>query len=37
MSFEKPISNFVDIDTGKINLNFKSGILEFKLRAGEGF
>lgn len=34
--FEKLISNFVDVGTGNIGLNFKLDILEIKLRARGG-
>lgn len=34
--FEKLISNFVDVGTGNISLNFKLDILEIKLRARGG-
>lgn len=34
--FEKLISNFVDVGTGNISLNFKLDILEIKLRASGG-
>lgn len=34
--FEKLISNFVNVGTGNIGLNFKLDILEIKLRARGG-
>lgn len=34
--FEKLISNFVDVGTGNIGLNFKLDVLEIKLRARGG-
>lgn len=34
--FEKLISNFVDVGTGNIGLNFKLDVLEIELRARGG-